>query len=436
MAVFLDSTNGTWQLPQGKSVLGRSSQCDIVLDDMRLSRQHADITLNGSELTVSDRGSANGVLVNHDRISSATTLRNGDLLITGPFAFRVRIIAEQDDPSRVKSESIVKPQTDKNPQQQTGGKGKRTSQEFMPSTDRATKNTVDMSTDDYTEDAPALEFSPGMAPPLQSTTSPSGNRRNISSDIQDAIRGDSGNRPNATNPPTPTGVDFTPKTDQKNRTEALLPDTVNKRTSNALERNDDESGSRPDTSRAMAPRRIPNSRPRGTTRAICSVCELFLFLVPASILGAATFLSAVSVARSRMEDGSVIDDLTHQTLSLNGAQVLDLLSMIKAEDPNTFTIMFIGAALALLMVILTFLFTLVTPLSMRGGSFVQRRMGLITLDHRGWYPSVWRSLWRGVWFLAIIPIELVASAMGSGGLHDRFAGCLLRNKEADEPIHG
>ena len=46
------------------AVIGRSRDCDIVLDDAGVSRKHAEIRPSGDGWTVADLGSTNGVLVN------------------------------------------------------------------------------------------------------------------------------------------------------------------------------------------------------------------------------------------------------------------------------------------------------------------------------------------------------------------------------------
>ena len=68
----------------GGAVIGRSRECDIVLQDSNVSRRHAEIRpFGGDGWTISDLGSTNGVKVNGRAIESATPLKAGDRIAVG-----------------------------------------------------------------------------------------------------------------------------------------------------------------------------------------------------------------------------------------------------------------------------------------------------------------------------------------------------------------
>ena len=67
----------------GGAVIGRSRECDVVLDDANVSRRHAEIRPSGGSWTVRDLGSTNGVKVNGRRIDGAQSLKMGDVLELG-----------------------------------------------------------------------------------------------------------------------------------------------------------------------------------------------------------------------------------------------------------------------------------------------------------------------------------------------------------------
>jgi hypothetical protein len=71
-------------LAEAKSVLGRSRDCDIVIDDPNVSRHHAELhrTPDGG-WAVHDLGSTNGVLVNGKRVKREQQLRAGDRIELG-----------------------------------------------------------------------------------------------------------------------------------------------------------------------------------------------------------------------------------------------------------------------------------------------------------------------------------------------------------------
>jgi Protein of unknown function (DUF3662)/FHA domain len=71
-------------VPPRGATLGRSRDCDIVLDDSSISRRHAEIRPAGGEgWTVADLGSTNGVRVNGRAIAGAQALRSGDRIELG-----------------------------------------------------------------------------------------------------------------------------------------------------------------------------------------------------------------------------------------------------------------------------------------------------------------------------------------------------------------
>ena len=56
-------------LEKGESILGRSKQARIQLEDTSISRNHAQFTLENNRLTVRDMGSRNGIRVNGKKVS-------------------------------------------------------------------------------------------------------------------------------------------------------------------------------------------------------------------------------------------------------------------------------------------------------------------------------------------------------------------------------
>jgi pSer/pThr/pTyr-binding forkhead associated (FHA) protein len=69
-------------LERGVTVIGRSSGCDIVLDDPNVSRRHAEVRRLGEGYSLVDLGSTNGTEVNGQRVGE-TSLMNGDVIGVG-----------------------------------------------------------------------------------------------------------------------------------------------------------------------------------------------------------------------------------------------------------------------------------------------------------------------------------------------------------------
>jgi hypothetical protein len=58
--------------------MGRSRQCEVMVDDPNVSRQHAEIRPRGGSWVVTDLGSTNGSRLNGRRLEQPTVLKPGD----------------------------------------------------------------------------------------------------------------------------------------------------------------------------------------------------------------------------------------------------------------------------------------------------------------------------------------------------------------------
>lgn len=74
-------TGKRFDLQQGDSVVGRSPDCDVVLDVAAVSRRHAVVTTDGDLIFVRDNGSRNGTFVNGSKVLDRTPLRDGDQIL-------------------------------------------------------------------------------------------------------------------------------------------------------------------------------------------------------------------------------------------------------------------------------------------------------------------------------------------------------------------
>jgi pSer/pThr/pTyr-binding forkhead associated (FHA) protein len=71
-------------LDQAITSAGRHPDSDIFLDDVTVSRRHAEFRLEGNDFQVVDVGSLNGTYVNREPVDSAV-LANGDEVQIGKF---------------------------------------------------------------------------------------------------------------------------------------------------------------------------------------------------------------------------------------------------------------------------------------------------------------------------------------------------------------
>ena len=78
-------------LTDGEHVIGREANATICLDSPNVSRHHAKVTVNGTDATVEDLGSKNGLFVSGVRVEGQTQLTSGDEVSIGPFRLRFHV---------------------------------------------------------------------------------------------------------------------------------------------------------------------------------------------------------------------------------------------------------------------------------------------------------------------------------------------------------
>ena len=87
-----------YRLADGEYVIGRRSDCQVFVPDMRVSRQHARMWKQGEDWMLEDLGSNNGTFVNGTRIPHPTPVRDGDEITIANNRIRVEAT---DDPSEL-----------------------------------------------------------------------------------------------------------------------------------------------------------------------------------------------------------------------------------------------------------------------------------------------------------------------------------------------
>lgn len=80
-------------------VIGRQPDCDLVLVDQRISRNHANITQSGNEYQIEDLGSRHGLTVNGAK-AQRQTLKGGDIIEFGvDSSYQLQFLSESLAPS-------------------------------------------------------------------------------------------------------------------------------------------------------------------------------------------------------------------------------------------------------------------------------------------------------------------------------------------------
>lgn len=90
--VIFKSTSSTQQIRLSRpvSIVGRTSECDVVLRASDISKQHCRIIIDTESVTIEDLGSANGTFVNGQKIRKAQ-LEDRDRVGFADHEFKVRI---------------------------------------------------------------------------------------------------------------------------------------------------------------------------------------------------------------------------------------------------------------------------------------------------------------------------------------------------------
>jgi hypothetical protein len=75
----------------GGVTMGRSRQCDVLVDDPNVSRSHAEIRPRGGSWVLSDLGSTNGSRLNGRRLEGPEVLKPGDEIEVGTTVIKFEI---------------------------------------------------------------------------------------------------------------------------------------------------------------------------------------------------------------------------------------------------------------------------------------------------------------------------------------------------------
>ena len=90
-----DGKNGILELNKPLITVGRGNANDLVLNDASVSRFHAVIKLRDNSIYVADRGSTNGIVLNGEKISKETELKDGDVALVGLYRLRLENVDDK-----------------------------------------------------------------------------------------------------------------------------------------------------------------------------------------------------------------------------------------------------------------------------------------------------------------------------------------------------
>ncbi len=399
MAVRIHGTFGSWVLPQGASVLGRGSTCDVRIDDPRLSRTHARFSVSGHSLRVEELGSRNGVLVDKHRIQGMVELHHGQVVVCGPVVLMVSIDETQPHPrtplgaqdpatrrtsGRGDTEAMLAAVTAPEPTG-SGGRG----------IDPAIFAAVSSGSGEFGPD-------PNRTSALQPAPMPG----SITSPLE-AVRP----QPHAPRPPTRRSPS----------TASLEAAAFAPSASGALEM--------PTPTKPVASARLFAGLLDGAV-ALCSA-SVGLFLAVLVLAGALAVAGAgIGEGVPRMGAGGPAGfaAILGTLLDLHGlAAGLGAAPLAASASPAAGLLLVLGAALSAMAMVAGPLLVLVVPTVLRGAPAMHRRCGLAVVRAAdGATPGYAQALLR--WLLACLlwPLAIPMVLMQRRSLHDTLSGCTVR----------
>jgi serine phosphatase RsbU (regulator of sigma subunit) len=96
-----------YKLAEGEYIIGRRSDCQIFVPDMRVSRQHARLWQDGEDWQIEDLGSNNGTFVNGVKVLSATRVRHDDEILIANNRIRVEGREPTPDPKYPEGNAVT-----------------------------------------------------------------------------------------------------------------------------------------------------------------------------------------------------------------------------------------------------------------------------------------------------------------------------------------
>lgn len=409
MHVRLNGPAGDLSLPIGFSVLGRGHDCQLRVNDPRLSRHHARFQLDGDVAWVEDLGSTNGVLIGGERISGRAQLKDGDVMVCGPCVFTVSF-----DPTRRASVSELLPSISRDPSQHA----------------TQTMNPLELAEGG---DQRARRVDSKIAAALTGeTVDANSDRLSPSDDTKHGTGALEGSRKNRVLPddklPEPPRTETPPK--QHTTAHRLLPDDFKQIESAALQ---------PDfvSDFELSP-------PARWRRLVAGPLDVISLSLLALLLGGPVLLAAYGWAL--VQAGAGIDHglpmlgvasaqaadfspLAASLLSPSGwLRAIDIVGHLsRAADQQPFLTLFAIGTVAVLISVMVLLLGTVAATVVRGAPFWHRRLGLeIVEDHTGYHLTWGRSLARWLLVLLLWPLAIPFVVTNKRAPHDLLCGCKVR----------
>jgi hypothetical protein len=411
VTVRLTSSQGSWALPDGATVFGRSKSCDICLLDARLSRRHAAFHVRDSTIEIEDLGSTNGLLVNGARLHGRTELAHGDRLVIGPCVITVVV-----DPTMRPSEALRALTPGAIPARPSGGN----------------------------DDSDITQTS---GPPVPDQDS---RGRRIDPAIAAATGNPAADQLGPADHPGPRTPSSAPK---RHTTATLRPADLALSSESALDAAHELKATVADDPPLMNPAFVGEPAPHahapapptdrrllaGMLDAMQVAAGAIVLSVPPLVAGYVLALrSAGAVLRDGLPRLSYGGGDAASALGIAGslvrpgglARAVGMAGELQQHYERLPTLLLLGGVtVATLAFVLTHFLATVVATVLRGAPLWHRRFGLEIVEVRtGAWPGWGRALARWSLLLVLWPFAALTAALRWRGLHDRIAGCAVRSR--------
>jgi hypothetical protein len=95
-------------LARGITLIGRSEDCEVTIEDPLVSRRHARVVVDGDDVILEDLGSRNGVRLNGKGVRGSAKLKDGDRVRIGTQEFVFTRVVTQQAPRRAKTTGVLR----------------------------------------------------------------------------------------------------------------------------------------------------------------------------------------------------------------------------------------------------------------------------------------------------------------------------------------
>ena len=448
MPAILNGPYGKHVLKSGYTVLGRDPDCDIQLEDPRLSRHHARFFWHEGTLKIEDLNSHNGILLNGEVVLGTSNVFHGNLVAIGPAVFDISIdesmVTQEHERStaieQTKSEQFVAemetenmdpPSPDSLPLPQTSV---HTSAEDPTSkialTQRRNNTNNDVENDPrfaatvtdsnlFNNHSSSQQFKPSTSAADRHATAPA-LQANGQTTVNFEEAGEATGDYSSVDQETKSASQIDPE--ETSKIAALLPETD--RTNSGLNISS--------SSTLFGPLRFC----AGILEATWNITFALLIALP--ILCAGYTIALLECQASMYNNLPTLDyqsssadwqSIAWSLTSVDGwERAYQLSKEIYEIFPDAFIWIFSAITLGTLCVTLYLLVSLVAATTIKGAPLWHRICGLCILEQAtGFYPTPLRCCIRWLFAIILAPISLPCALFNIRSPHDFLSGCSVKN---------